>query len=180
MVGKNEIVAQDTKDRAIGDLVSIDVEPENIQLMKKDVTTNIYDDAWIDKNNNVVLTDTVLKCDITKLLAGSKVDDQGFLIGPDGKKYDLNDADVIAEIGLGDIELTDDVEAENVADTGTIVDVVYKGDHYQMMVRTDEEEEFIVDTLYSWNEGDIVGIIVPENAIKLTLKGDIKKYAVSE
>ena len=91
-----------------------------------------------------------------------------------GKKYDLKDADVIAEIGLNDIEMSDSHEDCDV--TGEIISLIYKGDHYQALIRTEEEEEFIVDTPYDWNEGDIVGISIPEDKIKLTLKGDISKY----
>lgn len=178
MVGKNEVVIQDTKEREVGDLVSIEIEPENIQLMKKDVTSNVYADAWINKNNQVVISDAPFDCDITQLIKDSHVDEEGYLVDKDGKKYDLNDADVFAEVGLSDIELSDIVENGNIS--GTIVDVVYKGDHYQMMIRTEQEEDFIVETLYSWNEGDTVAISIPKNAIKLTLKGDVSKYAIDE
>ena len=59
-----------------------------------------------------------------------------------------------------------------------MVSMIYKGDHYAVMVRTDEEEDFIVDTQYSWNEGDQVSIIVKPEDITLTLKGDLSKYEV--
>ena len=60
---------------------------------------------------------------------------------------------------------------------GQIIQLVYKGDHYQYLVRN-ESDDFIVDSEWTWNEGDIVGIrINPEN-IKLKLKGDLKQYAV--
>ena len=53
MVGKNEVTVQDTKDRPVGAQVDIDVDPENIQIMKKEYTTNIYTDAWIDNTNRL-------------------------------------------------------------------------------------------------------------------------------
>ena len=46
------------------------------------------------------------------------------------------------------------------------------------MVRTDEEEEFVIDTQDTWNEGDLVSIVVKPENISLTLKGDLKKYEV--
>lgn len=178
MVGKNEVIAQSTKEYAIGSMVSIDIDKHNIQIMKKDVTCNIYPDAWINKNNQLVISDAVFDVDLTQLLPGSTLDEDGYLISKEGKKYDLNDADVIATIGLNDIELSDDMEVGQVS--GNIVSIVYKGDHYQVMVRTEEEEDFIVDTLYSWNENDTVRIDIKKEDISLQLKGDINKYEVEE
>ena len=176
MVGKAEVEVRDTKDREVGDLVSIEVEPENIQIMKKEVISNIYPTAWIDKNNNVVLGEDPFECDVTQLLPGSSLDEEGYLVGPDGKKYDLNDADVVAEIALDKIEMIDGYD--NGQANGIIVNIVYKGDHYQAMVRTDDEEDFIVDTEYLWNEGDQVSVKVAKENIKLTLKGEISKYEI--
>ena len=61
---------------------------------------------------------------------------------------------------------------------GDIVNVIYVGDHYRVMVRTDDEEDFITITDYTWNEGDQVSIKVQPQDIKLTLKGEIAKYEV--
>ncbi len=178
MVGKNEVTVQDTKERKVSDLVTVDVEPSNIQIMKKEVTKNIYPEAWINKNNEVVISDTPFTCDVTKLLSKSYVDYEGYLISEDGKKYDLNDADVIAEINLRDVELADGFD--NGQCNAVIIAQIYKGDHYSVLARTEEDEDFIIDTDYLWNEGDQVSIILPPNKIKLTLKGDIKKYEVEE
>ena len=176
MVGKNEVVAQSTKDYELDSEVYIDVEPENIQIMKKTLTKNVYPEAWLDKNNRLIISDAEFDVDVTQLLKGSHVDEDLYLIGPDGKKYDLDDADVIAEIGLDAIELVDGFDNGNA--NGIIVSMIYKGDHYAVMVRTDEEEDFIVDTQYNWNEGDQVSIIVKPEHITLTLKGDLSKYEV--
>ena len=176
MVGKNEVIAQSTKDYELDSEVYIDVEPENIQIMKKTLTKNVYPEAWLDKNNRLIISDAVFDVDVTQLLKDSHVDDDLYLIGPDGKKYDLDDADVIAEIGLDTIEIVDGFDKGNA--NGVIVSMIYKGDHYAVMVRTDEEEDFIVDTQYSWNEGDLVSIIVKPEDITLTLKGDLSKYEV--
>lgn len=174
MVGKNEVIAQDTKNRNVGDYVKIEVDPENIQIMKKDVTKNIYPDAYIDNKNKLVISDATFDVDVTTLLKDSKIDEDGYLVSKDGKVYDLNDADVVAEIGLDKINIVDGFDNGNA--NGIVVDTVYKGDHYTVMIRTDEEEDFIADTIYSWNEGDQVSIIVKPEDIKLTLKGDINKY----
>ncbi len=174
MVGKNEVIAQDTKDREVGDTVSIEVEPENIQIMKKEYTSNVYVDAWIDKNNRLVISDGVFPCDISQLLKGSHVDEDGYLIGPDGQKFDLNDADVIAEIPIEAVEIMDGYDQGEA--NGVVIDSVYKGDHYVVIVRTEEEEDYVLSTQYTYNVGDQVSVHVKPEDIKLTLKGDLKKY----
>ena len=176
MVGKSEVVAQSTKNYAVDSMVYVDVEPENIQIMKKDTTANIYPEAYIDKYNKLIISDAEFDVDVTQLLKGSHVDDELYLIGPDGKKYDLDDADVIATIGLGDVEIVDGFDNGNV--NATVVDTIYKGDHYSVLVRTKEEEDFIIDTVDTWNEGDLVSVKVEASKISLSLKGDISKYEV--
>ena len=59
---------------------------------------------------------------------------------------------------------------------GEIVSMVYLGDHYRVMVRTEEEEDFVLDTIYTWNESDRVSVHIPKDKIKLTLTKEIKSY----
>ena len=63
--------------------------------MKREYTTNIYQDAYIDKNNNVVFAGASWECDVTQMVAGSSLDEKGYFHTPDGKVYDLQDIDVI-------------------------------------------------------------------------------------
>jgi len=173
-IKKSELICQDTKDWPTNELVCIDIEKDNIQIMKKEITSNLYPESWINNKNQVVISEHPFDVDVTTLLPGSILDEEGYLVSKDGKKYDLNDADVLAEIPLTAIELSDTEDSDLLS--GTIVDVVYKGDHYQVMVRTSDEEDFILDTLYSWNVEDTVWIKVPAEKIKITIKGDINKY----
>ena len=176
MVGKSEVITQSINDRPIDAYVTITVAKENIQIMKKELTTNLYPEAWINKNNEVMISEDPFECDVTQLLPGSHLDEEGYLVGKDGKKYDLNDADVIAEIFMADLQITDG--HDNGQSNGEVISSIYKGDHYQVLVRTEEEEDFYVDTEYTYNEGDLVSISVPKDKIKLTIKGNIGKYEI--
>ena len=99
MIGKNELLLKSTKDYEVGSNVGLDIEPDGIHIMKKDFLVNMYTDAWIDKNNHVMIDDTPFDCDVTQLLQGSFVDEDGYLVSQDkAHKYDLKDADVVAEI----------------------------------------------------------------------------------
>ena len=173
MVGKNEVVIQDTQDFEIDKKMSIYIKPFDIHIMKKEFTKNTYD-GYIDKYNNVIFADGKFECDVTQLIPGSKLDEEGYLVGPDGTMYDLYDADVKVTVDLKAIEIIDNDEDGTVA--GEIVSIIYKGDHYQVIIRTDEDEDFVVDTEYTWNEFDKVSVkIRPEN-IHMKLVKEAKNY----
>ena len=56
--------------------------------------------------------------------------------------------------------------------------MVWKGDHYQLIVRTEDEEDFVVDTQWTWNENDTVSVKIDSTKIKLKLKADLSKYEI--
>ena len=123
---------------------------------------------------NIPFGDGEFECDVTQLYPGSIVDEDGYLITKDGEKIDLTDVDVNVEVGLKDITISDNDEEGGAV--GNIVSMIYKGDHYQIIVRTDEnEEDFVFDTEDTWNENDRVSVIIPKSKIKLSLKQEIKR-----
>ncbi len=167
-VGKSEVVIQDTVERKVGEKASIFIKPDDIHIMAKEFTVNRYD-GYITKKNTVCFGDGEFECDVTTLYPNSHLDEEGYLITAEGEKIDLTDADVSVEVGLKDIEISDD--AEKGGAIGNIVSIIYKGDHYQLIVRTDEnEEDFVFDTEDAWNENDRVSVIIPKDKIRLSLK----------
>lgn len=173
MVGKSEVVIQSTVERKVGEKVSIKIEPDNIHIMEKEFSSNKYE-GYITKKNTVVFGDGEFDCDVTMLYPGSFVDEEGYLITAEGEKIDLTDVDVNVEVGLKDIEISDDFEVGGAV--GNIVSIIYKGDHYQLIVRTDEnEEDYVFDTEDTWNENDRVSVIIPKEKIKISLKQEIKR-----
>ncbi len=173
MVGKNEVVIQDTVERKVGEKVSLRIKPDNIHIMEKSVISNKYD-GYITKNNTVCFGDGEFECDVTMLYPGSHLDEDGYLITAEGEQIDLTDVDVNVEVGLKDIEISDDADLGGAV--GNIVSMIYKGDHYQIIVRTDEnEEDFVFDTEDTWNENDRVSVIIPKEKIKLSLKQEVKR-----
>ena len=167
-VGKTEVLIQDTIERKEGEKCSIHIRPDDIHIMAKEFDCNRYD-GYINKRNNVCFADGEFECDVTQLYENSHLDEEGYLVLENGEKLDLNDVDVKVEVGLKDIEIIDnDVDGDA---CGTIISIVYKGDHYQIIIRTDDEEEdFVVDTEYVWNENDRVSVKIPKDKIKLKLK----------
>ena len=175
-VGKNEVMCRDTHDHEVGAKVGLSVEPENIQIMHKELTENEYTDAYIDSNGRVVIGEDPFEADLTKLLPGSHLEEEGStrLVGPDGRVYELNDAEVVAEIDLDKIELSDDLSKGQ--SQGTIIQTVWIGDHYQYIVRTDDEEDYVVNSPFTWNENDIVSVSVKKEDIKLRLKTPLEDH----
>lgn len=166
--GKAEIEVQSTSKFNVGEEVSISIQPDLIHIMKKEVTTNIFE-GYIDKNNKVHFGDGVYECDVTQLYANSKIDEEGYLITANGEQIDLTDAEVLVNVGFNDITLTENEEDGMVY--GVVISSIYKGDHYQVIIRTDEnEEDYILDTEYTYNQNDRVGVIINSDKIKLKLK----------
>lgn len=173
LVGKTEIVIQDTIERKVGEKVSLFIKPSDIHIMAKEFSSNKYD-GYITKKNTVCFGDGEFECDVTQLYPGSILDEDGYLITADGERIDLTDVDVNVEVGLKDIEISD--HEEDGGAVGNIISIIYKGDHYQLIVRTDEnEEDYVFDTEYTWNENDRVSVVIPKEKIKLSLKQEIKR-----
>ena len=174
-VGKNEVYVQSTSLFETNIDVGLKVEPDLIHIMKRQISSNVYV-GYITKNNEVSFAEATWECDITQLMKDSYIDEEGYLVDKKGKKYDLTDADVTVNIDMADIEMSDDQEAGNI--TGEIISMIYRGDHYQVIVRSEDGDDFVLDTEWMWNENDIVSIKIDPSKIKLTLKGDIAKYEI--
>ncbi len=167
-VGKYELVVQSTESRREGERIGLDIPPDGIHLMKPKYTTNVFDGV-ITKRNTVEFADGEFECDVTQLYPGSYVDEEDYLVLPSGEKLDLTGEEVSVEVGLNDISISDDAEAGGT--TGHIISIIYKGDHYRLIVRTEEsEEDFVFSTGDLWNENDYVSVMIPKDKIKLTLK----------
>ena len=173
MIGKNDVVIQDTRDFEINQKMGIIIEPDLIHIMHKDFTSNVYD-GYITKNNTVVFAEGEFECDVTQLFPNSHLNEEGYLIDENGISHDLTDCDVKVEVGLSDIEIIDNEEDGVVS--GEIISILYKGDHYQVIIRTKEEDDFVVDTEYTWNEFDRVSVKIPPEKIKLTLKHEVNNH----
>lgn len=171
--GKYELVIQSTQSRKEGDVIGMNIAPDAIHLMKPKYTSNLFD-GIITKRNTVEFADGEFECDVTQLYPGSHVDDEGYLITAQGEKIDLTGTEVRVEIGLNDISISDDAQAGGT--TGNIISIIYKGDHYRLIVRTPEsEEDFIFSSYDLWNENDYVSVIIPKDKIKLSLKATEEK-----
>jgi len=173
-IGKFEIIIQSTSSAEVGTTIGLRIEPDGIHLMNKVYTVNKYI-GYITKKNTVCFGDGEFECDVTQLYPNSHLDEDGYLITADGEKLDLTDVDVEVEVDTHDISMSDDLEAGGAM--GNIISMIYKGDHYRYIVRTEEnEEDYVFSCPDLWNTDDLVSVIIPKDKIKLKLKvtGDKK------
>jgi len=165
--GKNEIVIQSTKAAKVGDMVGLLIEPDGIHIMISETAQNNIE-TGVDKNYKLEILEGALNCDLTSIIPNSKFNEDEVLVDMHGDEIDTGKLKVIVSILPEDIEMSDDEDAGIVC--GHIMNLIYKGDHYSYVVRTDEEEDFIVDDEDLWNMDDRVSLIIPEDKIKYSLK----------
>ena len=166
-VGKFEIVIQSTSCAEVGANIGMRIAPDGIHLMRKVYTVNKYR-GTITKNNTVKFGDGEFECDVTSLYPASRLDEEGYIVTAQGERIDLTDVEVDVEVGTHDIEMSDDKTLGGVV--GNIISMIYKGDHYRYIVRTEEnEEDYVLSCPDLWNTGDRVSLIIPKEKIKLTL-----------
>ena len=173
-IGKTEILAKTTKD--INDSeVSISIVPDGIHVMKKPDLRNLYTNCEVQKDNSVELSTGYVDVDLTQLIKGSKMDEDGYLVSGQ-KKYDLTGAKLTLEIDKSKVQISDDMEAGQIQ--GVVSSSLWEGDHYQIIVDTEDDESFVIDTEYEYNVKDNVSVNLPKEDIQIRLKGDLSEYEI--
>ena len=165
--GKNEIVIQSTKTAAVGSQVGLNVEPDGIHIMIPEHTLNKIE-SDVDKNYELTIFDGKIQCDLTKIIPGSKFNEDHALLDAHGDIIDYEKLKVVLAIKPRHISMSDNEEEGIVC--GHIINLIYKGDHYSYVVRTDMDEDFIVNAAYLWNMDDYVSLIIPEEHIQFSIK----------
>lgn len=115
----------------------------------------------------IVFEDFSLRVPATQVFQGCKAEN-GKLLDADGKEITWEGRKVIASFAPEDATLSDDAEAGFVA--GDIFNFIYMDDHYRYRVRSESEEDYIVNDEYLWNNEDHVSISVPMEKFSFELK----------
>ena len=165
--GRNEVVIQTVHSAKVGDKIGMQVDPDNIHIMIAEDHTNIFT-VDINKNHKLEYNKKHLSTSLTKIIKGSKRNEDGILIDAMGEVIDPDKITIYAAIAPQDITLTDDKEQGLVE--GYISNLIYKGDHYSYVIRTDFGQDFIVDDEYLWNMDDLVGLIMPVEKMSFSVK----------
>ncbi len=165
--GKNEIVVQTVHSSKVGDRVGMRVDPDNIHIMIAEDNTNFFP-ATINADHKLEYNDKILDVDLTKIIHGSHLSDDGRLLDINGDEIDRRRTRIMVSIQPQQITMTDEIE-EGLVD-GYISNLIYKGDHYSYVIHTDLEQDFVVDDEYLWNMDDHVGLIMPLDKMKFSLR----------
>lgn len=164
--GKYEMIIRTTRCYHVGDWVGMQLEPDGIHIMiAEDHTTSFV--TTVNSDYTLDFNGKVIGCDITGVIPKSKMK-EGILVDENGEAVDVSKFRVIVSIQPDDIEMSDEIDAGLVS--GKIINLIYKGDHYSYVVRTEYGHDLIVDDEYLWNMDDQVGLIMPEDKMKFQLK----------
>ena len=143
-----ELVLQDNKAYQTGSEVMLYIEPENIQIMKKERVANTF---------------------ISRITGKDKAEFLGAVFDCDTTGFDKDD-EAVATIHFEKVELLDYVEEAQL--TGRVTSILFIGNRYLLTVKTGHGDNVMVETEDIWDKGDYVGIrILPEN-IELTRPTD--------
>ena len=164
--GKYEMVIRTTKCYSVGERIGMKLEPDGIHIMLAEdhttsFVTNINSDYTLDFNGKVI------NCDLTKVIPKSSMKDN-VLVDENNEAVDIAKLKVMVSIQPYDIRMSDNVDEGLVS--GHIINLIYKGDHYSYVIRTEYGHDLIVDDEYLWNMDDAVGLIMPEDKMKFQLK----------
>ena len=165
--GRNEMVIQSVKSAKVGERVGMRLDPDSIHIMVAEDHTNIFP-VDINRDYRLAYNDQLLHASLTKLIKGGKRLEDGTLVDGNGEAIDLNRTKVVAAIQPGDIEMTDNQEEGLVQ--GYISNLIYQGDHYLYVIHSEMEQDFVVYDEDLWNMGDRVGLIMPVEKMKFTLR----------
>ncbi len=120
--------------------VSLIIKPADIHVMKKERTCNTFDAMVVDETHIEMLGAT-FECLPHELEKGTAIK---------------------VEVDFDKVDLTDDKE-DGVLE-GDVRLILYKGNHYHLTIVTDDDDYLYVDTNDVWDDGDMVGInIMPED-----------------
>ena len=139
-----ELMVQDYNAFEPGSEVGLIIRPADIQVMHKERTCNAFEGEIVDATH-VKFLDDVFECQPQSAFQpGEKVK---------------------VEVAFSKVDLIDHPEEGHLS--GLVHFLLYKGDHYHLTILTDEGYHIWVDTNDIWDKGDLVGINIAPQDIKI-------------
>ena len=140
-----ELLIQDYNMFEVGQEVSLIIKPSDIHVMHREFQTNNIEAVMKDQTH-IEMLGGIFEC-----------------LPQDNME---SGAKVTATVGFHDIELMD--YTEDGASAGMVSFILFKGKQYQVTVTTDSGEDILVNTDDVWDDGDIVGIKILPQDIKIS------------
>ncbi|MCR5714446.1 MAG: ABC transporter ATP-binding protein [Bacteroidales bacterium] len=129
-----ELMIQDYDPYPVGSEVMLYIDPDDIQVMRKERVENRLPGKILDDNHVEFLGES-FECDAQGLEAGEEV-----MVTVQFDKVDLLDHE------------------EEATAVGNVSFILYKGNHYHLTIKTESGENLWVDTNDIWDKNDFVGI----------------------
>ena len=124
--------------------VGLIIRPADIQVMHKERTCNTFEGEIVDETHVKFLGETFECLPQSGFEAGEKVK---------------------VEVAFSKVDLIDHPEEGMLS--GDVYFLLYKGDHYHLTIMTDDGDHIWVDTNDIWDKGDLVGINIAPQDIKI-------------
>ena len=140
-----ELMIQDYNAFAPDQEVGLIIRPADIQVMHKERTCNTFEGEIVDETHVKFLWETFECLPQTEFKAGEKVK---------------------VEVDFAKVDLIDHQEDGMLQ--GDVYFLIYKGDHYHLTILTDDGDHIWVDTTDIWDKGDLVGINIAPEDIKIS------------
>lgn len=153
-----------------GTEVGLSIEPDMIHIIPYDTSINRYSGVLENINSEGIIT--LRFGDITRLVSFEKIFpaasfEDGELLNETGAPIEVAGREAMVSFEPDTAELSDDADLGDVQ--GAIISFHYIGDHYSYTVRSESENDYVVDDEDLWNQGDWVSVALPEN-IAIVLK----------
>ena len=139
-----EIMIQDYNAFEVGQTVSMIIKPSDIHVMQKERVCNSFEGTMVDSTHVEILGTSFVCNEMAGIEGGEKV---------------------LAEVDFDKVELMDNKEDGTLV--GDVRFILYKGDHYHLTVRTENDDNIYVDTHDVWDDRDIVGIRIQPDDIRI-------------
>ena len=163
----NEVVIQSTRNARVGEEIGMRIDPDSIHVMPAGVLVNVFD-GMITKDGKAAFAGGEYECDLTQLYEGSRRSGECSVVTESGEEINLSGMYVTVEVPVKAVSMSD--EQRDYRAQGNIISFIYKGNHYNYTVRTETEEDFVLDEDDLWNEGDRVSLMIPSDQIILKRK----------
>ena len=124
--------------------VGLIIRPADIQVMHKERTCNTFDAEMVDETHVKFLGETFECMPQPGTEGGEKVK---------------------VQVAFSKVDLIDHPEEGMLS--GDVYFLLYKGDHYHLTIMTDDGDHIWVDTNDIWDKGDLVGINIAPQDIKI-------------
>ncbi|MDE5563460.1 MAG: ATP-binding cassette domain-containing protein [Clostridiales bacterium] len=147
VAGDYQFTVQNTTEYVAGSKVWLTIEPDGIHIMKKLKTVNELD-GEVTSENTVEICGGEFEFENT----------ENFERGEE----------VRVSVPFDKVELTDDEDDGVIG--ANVTQTLYKGSYYQVQVYTDDDNDFLIDTVDEWDIGDRVGIKINPKDMVVTRK----------